>query len=150
MTRGNGALSVLIVEDEALLAMDIASIIEDAGHHVVGEVASLREFCELRLATPPDLAFVDIQLAEGSNGIDVSASMRALWPETMIVFITANPGKVPADCPGPHGIISKPFSRQGLTAALHFIGEGIRQPPPILPTPGNFRASPQLVTDWQL
>lgn len=139
-------MKVLIVEDEALLAMDIESMVEDAGHHVVGEAASLREVMALPSSLKPDLAFVDIQLDEGSSGIDVSASLRARWPDVAVVFVTANPKKIPADFAGAHGVISKPFSRNSLLTAIRYLEEGLLRPPPISPAPGSFRAFPRFQT----
>lgn len=141
-------LRILIVEDEALLAMDIEAMIEDCGHRVVGEAASLAEVRALGAMTGPDLAFVDIQLAEGSNGLDVAAFIQAHWQGTTVVFVTANPKKIPADFAGAFGIIPKPFSRAGLQSAMRYIEEGLRTPPPVLPQPRGFLMSPSVQGSW--
>jgi AmiR/NasT family two-component response regulator len=141
-------LRVLIVEDEALLAMDIEAIVEDCGHEVVGEAASLTDVHALGTLTPPDVAFVDVQLAEGSSGLDVAAFIQRHWADTAVVFVTANPKKVPDDCAGAHGIIPKPFSRSGLTAAMRYLEEGICRPPPITPPPRSFLASTRVKAAW--
>lgn len=141
-------LRVLIVEDEALLAMDIEAMIEDSGHEVVGEAASLDEVRALAAMAGPDVAFVDIQLANGSNGLDVAAFIRRHWTETAVVFVTANPKKIPPDFAGAHGIIPKPFSRAGLMSAMRYIEEGLRTPPPATPQPRSFVASPEVMDLW--
>lgn len=133
---------VLIVEDEALLAMDIEAMLADGGHEVIGEAASLDEVERLELAEAPDLAFVDIQLARGSSGLDVCALIRRRWAAAIIIFVTANPRKIPDDFCGAHGVIPKPFTRNGLVSALHYIEEGVCDPPPSSPQPGSFIASP--------
>jgi CheY-like chemotaxis protein len=140
-------LSILIVEDEALLAMDIEAMILDCGHHVVGEAASLREVRALSLAASPDIAFVDMQLDE-SSGLDVCALIQERWSATAIVFVTANPKKIPEDFCGAHGVIPKPFSRAGLMSAMRYIEEGICDPPPASVQPSSFLASPKLTIDW--
>ncbi len=61
-------LRFLIVEDEALLAMDIAMMIEDAGHVVAAEAAGLSEVEALAGRINPHIAFVDLQLADHSCG----------------------------------------------------------------------------------
>ena len=148
MERPKPPLAVLIVEDEALLAMDIEAMIEDVGHRVVGEAASLFDVEALDAALCPDLAFVDIQLAKGTSGLDVSSLIRTRWPRTFIVFVTANPKKLPPDYGGGHGVIPKPFSRNGLLSAMRYIEEGICTPPPVSPQPTSFLASPQFAASW--
>jgi CheY-like chemotaxis protein len=141
-------LRVLIVEDEALLAMDIEAMIEDTGHHVIAEAASLFDVEALPRDLAPDLAFVDIQLARDTSGIDVCRHIQASWPATFIVFVTANPKKIPADYCGAHGVIPKPFSRNGLMSAMRYIVEGVCDPPPVSPQPASFVASPIFAESW--
>lgn len=148
MTRPKAPLSVLIVEDEALLAMDIAAIVEDAGHHVVAEASSTDDVEELPAELRPDLAFVDIQLAAGASGLDVCALIQRRWSGAFIIFVTANPKKIPQDFCGAHGVIPKPFSNSGLKAAMKYIEEGVCDPPPVSPQPASFVASPAFAASW--
>lgn len=141
-------LRVLIVEDEALLAMDIESMIQDAGHLVIAESSSLGDVEALDIALRPDLAFVDVQLAKGSSGLDVCKLIHERWADTAIVFVTANPLKIPPDYCGHHGVIPKPFSRNGLMSAMRYIEEGVCDPPPVSPRPTSFIASPATDALW--
>lgn len=142
------SLRVLIVEDEALLVMDLESMLVDAGHLVVGEAASLRQMSDIPAESDPDIALVDINLAEGSCGLDVCAQIRHRWERTIVVFLTANPGQVPRDFGGGHGIIAKPFSRVCLMSAIRYIGEGVTAPPPASPPPACFFSSDALAVRW--
>lgn len=45
----------------------------------------------------PDLVFVDLQLARGTNGLDVSALLHKRWKNAIIVFVTGNPKVIPLD-----------------------------------------------------
>ena len=141
MTRPTAPLDVLIVEDEALLAMDLEAMVEDTGHGVVAEAASLPDVLALGETLHPDIAFVDIQLARGSSGIDVARLIRQRWPDTIVVFVTANPLKIPEDFAGAHGVIAKPFSRIGLLSAMSYIADSIIAPPSTAPAPPSFVAS---------
>lgn len=143
-------LRILIVEDEALLAMDIEAMIEDSGHEVVGEAASLTEVRDLSGLAEPDVAFVDIQLAGGSSGLDVAAFIHAHWQDTAVVFLTANPKKIPQDFAGAKGVIPKPFSRSGLIAAMRYLEEGLRRPPPVSAQPRSFLPSPEVQAEWDV
>lgn len=143
-------MDVLIVEDEAILVMDMELIIEGAGHHLVADASSFDEVADLAQTLQPDLAFVDLQLAKGSSGIEAAKLIRNRWPETTIVFVTANPKQLPDDFCGAHGVIPKPFSRLGMAAALKYIAEGVRNPPPLTPRPGSLIIAPHVASKWTI
>ncbi|MEF2552053.1 response regulator [Aurantimonas sp. A2-1-M11] len=142
------SFTFLIVEDEALLAMDMEAMIEDAGYEVAGECASLREVQALSRQLVPNVAFVDLHLAEGSSGIDVCAHIRAMWPDTLVVFVTGNPRKLPEDFAGGHGVLPKPFVRQDVLRIMQYLQEGINNPPPHSKPPASFHAAPSLLSAW--
>lgn len=135
-------LRVLVVEDEALLAWDLEALIEDSGHVVAGEARCLDSAVALADATDPQLAFVDVHLARNTSGLDVSTMIQQRWPDAMIVFVTANPQTIPNDLGGAHGVISKPFTRKGMSAALEFLTEGLCDPPPRVQQPECLMTSP--------
>lgn len=140
-------LRVLIVEDEALLAMELESIIEDNGHEVVGWAANARQARELIDHTQADVAFVDVHLADGPTGIEVADYIRA-HNQSMVVFLTANPKRLPENYAGAVGVISKPYTIGGLTAALRYLHEGVRKPPPVSSRPVGFTLAPDYARDW--
>ena len=67
-------MRVLIVEDEALVAMAIESMLVMAGHDAVGQADDLETALAAVDADMPDLALVDMQLARGCNGLDVAVA----------------------------------------------------------------------------
>jgi DNA-binding LytR/AlgR family response regulator len=148
MISPNAPLDILLVEDEFLIAMDLEMMIRDAGHQVMATCASLYDVEAQPTKIAPDVAFVDMQLARDTNGLQVNALIQERWPETIIVFLTANPKKVPDDFAGAHGLIAKPFSASGFTAALNYLQEGVCDPPPDMPEPGSFIASPAFAATW--
>lgn len=139
---------ILVVEDEALLVMDLEAMLEDEGHRLVGEAMSLSEVESLSLDAPPDIAFVDIQLADNSSGLDVCRLIKDRWPSTAVVFLTANPKMIPEDFLGAHGLIPKPFSRSGLLSAMRFIQQGLSDPPPRQDRPQSFIPAPAIDRAW--
>ena len=141
-------MGVLIVEDEMLLAMDLEAMIEDTGHQVLGEAATLEEVEALSGDIDPQLVFVDLHLAQGSDGLDVCLVVQRRWPQALIVFVTANVSKIPPDFCGAHGVIAKPFSHAGVTGAIKFLADGLSDPPPHLPLPASFTPSPSLDRRW--
>jgi DNA-binding LytR/AlgR family response regulator len=150
MLQRDAPLDVLIVEDEAILMMDLEMIVEDAGNRVVADAASFDEVVDLPDALQPHLALVDVQLANGSSGIEVAKLIRNRWPDAAIVFVTANPKQLPENYCGAHGVIPKPFSRLGMAAAINYIVEGVRNPPPLSPRPGSFIAAPHVAVKWAI
>jgi DNA-binding NarL/FixJ family response regulator len=60
--------SVLIVEDEGLIALDLAVLVEGLGYEVMGPVGSAKDAFALVVERPVDLALVDLNLADGPRG----------------------------------------------------------------------------------
>jgi CheY-like chemotaxis protein len=148
MQRPKPPLSVLIVEDEPLLAMDVEMMVKDAGHRVMAEAASLYDVEALDPAQSPDIAFVDMQLARNTTGLQVCSLIQERWSNTIIIFVTANPKKIPDDFSGAHGVIAKPFSRHGFMNALNYLQESVCTPPPVTALPGSFLPSEHLAATW--
>lgn len=149
MKRPKPPLNFLIVEDEFIIAMDIEMLIEDAGHRAMAVTASLQDVLALPEDDVPDVALVDMQLAHGSTGLQVNEAIQARWPDTIVVFVTANPKKIPEDFAGAQGVIAKPFSAAGFTGALKYLEEGICDPPPVSPQSGSFVASPAFAASFE-
>jgi CheY-like chemotaxis protein len=83
------SLRVLIVEDEFFIALDLQDQVEDLGHVVTGVAHDVESCKRCAREQPPDLALMDLRLANGASGIDAS---RWLY-EVMVVrciFISGN------------------------------------------------------------
>ncbi len=147
MPEKKDPLRVLIVEDEALLAMELEGLVEDAGHMVVGWATSSGEARELVDATEADIAFVDVHLTDGPTGVSVAEYIERKRC-SMVVFMTANPKRIPENFAGAIGVIAKPYTMNGLMAALRYLHEGVRKPPPVSALPVGFTLSPTFKTSW--
>ncbi len=140
-------LNVLIVEDEALLAMELESLIEDAGHKVVGWATSSTEAREMADGIDADVALVDIHLTDGPTGVEVADHIRQ-GKRSVVVFMTANPKRIPGHFSGAIGVIAKPYTTSGLMSALRYLQEGVRRPPPQCALPAGFTLSPDYAVQW--
>lgn len=140
-------LKVLIVEDEALLAMELESLVEEAGHSVVGWATSSTEAKAMVDSTEADIAFVDIHLTDGPTGVEVAEHI-GVKKNSMVVFMTANPKRIPDHFAGAIGVIAKPYTMNGLMSALRYLQEGVRRPPPKSVLPAGFTLSPAFETVW--
>lgn len=109
---------VLIIEDEPLIAMDLESLVRDLGHDVSAIATTHGEAVEAAVAHRPTLVLADIQLADDSSGID--AVKEILTEFTVpVIFITAFPERLlTGDRPEPAFLITKPFQRSSVKAAI--------------------------------
>lgn len=109
---------VMVIEDEPIIAMDIQSIVEDLGHDCTGIADTRARAVALARETKPDLILADIQLADGSSGID---AVRDILPDlpVPVIFITAYPERLlTGERPEPTFLITKPFRRSAVEAAI--------------------------------
>ncbi|MGB0085854.1 MAG: response regulator [Rhodomicrobiaceae bacterium] len=103
------ATDVLIIEDEPLIAMDLESLMQEMGHRVIGTASTRAEAVELAARQRPGLVLSDIQLADGSSGLDAVNDLLASF-EAPVVFITAFPERLlTGERPEPAFLITKPF-----------------------------------------
>jgi CheY-like chemotaxis protein len=112
-------LRILVVEDEILIALELESLLQDIGHEVVGLASSSVEAIALGQDLRPNLAFVDIHLADGPTGVDVARRLTALG--VTVLFMTANAKRIPEDAAGAQGVISKPYTERGVRQALAYV-----------------------------
>ncbi|MBY3395195.1 response regulator [Rhizobium laguerreae] len=96
---------VLIVEDEFLIALDLEATVEGMGMQVAG-LANDREQA-LRLAPLADIAFVDVNLADGPTGPEIGRQL-AQEHGIAVVFMTGNPEVVADGVKGAVGVVQKP------------------------------------------
>ena len=134
-------LRFLIVEDEALLLMQLEASVEAEGHEVVGTAMSAGEAIALARLVEPDVAFIDLQLLDGPTGMFVAQHLRGT-EKTLFVFITANATRLPSDYDGAAGVVSKPFSQAGITATIRYLTSCMRNPSPDLTAPPELRIAP--------
>ena len=112
------AARVLIIEDEPVIAMDLESIVEGLGHAVAATTDTRDRAVEAAMAEKPDLVLADIQLADGSSGIDAVHDILAAFG-VPVIFITAYPERLlTGERPEPAYLITKPFQEAQLRAAI--------------------------------
>lgn len=111
--------AVLVIEDEAIIALDIVDIVRGIGHRVTGTARTHVEAVALALNDRPDLILADIQLADKSSGIEAVNEILAEFPDTPVIFITAFPERLlTGDRPEPAFLITKPFTEDQLRSAV--------------------------------
>ncbi|WP_369751250.1 response regulator [Novosphingobium sp. AP12] len=106
--------SVLIVEDEIFIAMEIERILEEAGYRVVAIAADRQE--ALRVGGNADLAFIDLNLRDGPTGADIAREL-ASQHDVRVVYVTANPAQIGEPAASAIGCIRKPFTDDAILSA---------------------------------
>ncbi len=142
------SLRILIVEDEALLAMELKALVEEAGHSVAGWAISSEEARSMAGEVLADVALVDVHLVDGPTGVDVGEYITTNGLSA-VVFVTANPKRIPENFVGAVGVIAKPYTLNGVKSALRYLHEGVRRPPPASELPVGFTLSPHFASSWR-
>lgn len=112
------ATDILIIEDEPLIAMDIEEMVESLGHRVVGTARTHAEATALFSKAKPRMILADIQLADGSSGID---AVNEILTSTSVpvIFITAFPERLlTGERPEPAFLVTKPFNPEMVKALI--------------------------------
>jgi len=112
------ATDVLIIEDEPVIAADIEALVKELGHTVVDIAATRTEAVDAIGRSRPGLVLADIQLADGSSGIDAVKDILSEM-DVPVIFITAFPERLlTGERPEPTFLITKPFQPETVKAAI--------------------------------
>jgi len=112
------ATNILIIEDEALIAMDLQSLVENLGHEVKGIARTRTEAVALAKNKDLGLILADIQLADGSSGLDAVNDLLNTF-EVPVIFITAYPERfLTGTRPEPAFLITKPYQPAMVSAVI--------------------------------
>jgi DNA-directed RNA polymerase specialized sigma24 family protein/CheY-like chemotaxis protein len=110
------ATDVLIIEDETFIALDLEGLVESLGHRVLGVARTHSEAVALANQKRPGIILADIQLADGSSGLDAVNEMLRTF-EVPVIFITAYPERfLTGERPEPAFLIAKPFQPATVSA----------------------------------
>ncbi|MCA8880963.1 MAG: response regulator [Rhodobacteraceae bacterium] len=110
---------VLIIEDEAIIAMDLEGIVAGIGHDITGIARTASKAVELGKADRPDLVLADIHLADDSSGIDAVNALMSHFGELPVIFITAYPERLlTGERPEPAFLIAKPYNEDQVRSAI--------------------------------
>ncbi len=105
----------LVVEDDVLVAMDMAAALTDGGAEKVAICASISAALQEMERTPPDLLVLDVHLADRDDGWSLAELAMQLSPvPPLIVFSTATPDSIPAETAALGHVLAKPFPPDAL------------------------------------
>jgi DNA-binding LytR/AlgR family response regulator len=109
---------ILIIEDEPLTAAHLQALVQSLGHEVTGIARTHRDALKLAHDRKPDLILSDIQLADGSSGVEaVNEILGEL--EAPVIFVTGHPEMLLTGAkPEPTFLIAKPFNAETVKAVI--------------------------------
>lgn len=136
-------LRVLIVEDQALLAMELELVLCESGCDVVGCAMDMAGALAIAEQHRPELALIDINLLDGMTGPDIARHLIKEYGSA-VVFLTANPEQIPDGFAGALGAVSKPFDEATIRGVVAFARQFIRHGA-LGETPRRFSPAPWLV-----
>ena len=112
------SVPILIIEDEPMIAMELARIVRELGHRVCGTAARQSDAVELASRTQPALILADIQLKGAGSGITAVQEILKKF-EVPVIFVTGFPERLlTGEMVEPAFVIPKPFSPDMLKASI--------------------------------
>lgn len=134
----------MIVEDQAILAMELELVLADSGCDVVGCAMDTVGALTIADRERPDLALIDVNLLDGLTGPQIAQKLVADYGSA-VVFLTANPEQIPEGFAGALGAVCKPFDEQTIRGVVAFARQFIVHKT-LGDAPRRFRLAPWLTT----
>jgi two-component system, response regulator PdtaR len=117
-------MNILVVEDDAIIALSLVVILEEAGHTVVGPTRSADEALELSCSQHPILALIDINLDGEPAGIELARTLQRRGISS--VFVSAQHAQAWANKDAAVGLIAKPYSAASVCRSLEALEPMLR------------------------
>lgn len=110
---------ILIIEDDALIADDIETIVSGMGHEVTGNADTHAKAVELAMQDEPDLILADVVLADDTSGADAARDILSAYNDKPVIFITGHPERLlTGERPEPTFLIPKPYMHDQVRTAV--------------------------------
>ena len=128
------SLRILVIEDDILVALDVAETLQAAGHNVIGIADDVAEALQIDVVRPPDLALVDLHLVRGKHGPEIAAALQERGIHCL--FISGSTPEPDAEKYA-LGCLTKPVEPRALVQAVGVVddvlsGNPLRRQPPNL------------------
>ena len=134
-------LKVLIAEDDLMIADMVEMLLVDAGYEVCGIACTVAEAVALTQSHKPDLAVIDVRLADGDLGTEIVAQLRGLH-RPGVLYATANASAVMLTAADGHACLSKPYRSPDLLRSLEIVAEIVATGTASPPFPRGFQVLP--------
>lgn len=112
------ALIVLIVEDEPLVRMVAAEMVEEAGFATIEAGDADQALTVLDALDSVDVLFTDVDMPGDMTGLELAALVRKRWPAVKVIITSGRTRPTADDLPEPSKFITKPYTQDTLNRAL--------------------------------
>ena len=129
---------VLIAEDDLMIADMIEEILVNDGYEVCGIARTVAEGVELGRRHKPDLAVLDLRLADGGLGTEIAAQLSDL-DHFGVLYATGNAGHVHLTAVNGHACLAKPYVAGDLLRGLKIVSDIVKTGTVSLPFPRGFQ-----------
>lgn len=126
-------MKILLVEDEALIALTLEMTLSEAGYTVLGPVGNVTRALDLARQDIPNLALVNIHLQDGGSGIELARKLRDRWM-VPVLFVSGQRADALAHRDVAIGFMEKPYTADAVLASVRLIQHLLENHPPPSPT----------------
>jgi DNA-binding NtrC family response regulator len=112
-------VSVLIVEDETLIAVFTASALQDAGYSVISVSSADEAIAVLESRNDVRVLVTDIDMPGSMDGLKLAAAVRNRWPPIQMIIVSGKKSPGTEQMPSGAIFIPKPFDPMGVVGAVH-------------------------------
>jgi CheY-like chemotaxis protein len=109
---------ILIVEDEALIRLDAADMIRDAGYDVVEAANADQAIVILESRFDITVVFTDIEMPGSMDGLKLAAAVRGRWPPIKIIATSGDARVTLDDLPKGGRFLAKPYTSSEIAGAI--------------------------------
>ena len=117
-------MKILVVEDEPLIRLGLASVIEDAGYEVVEAASADEAIRRLEANREIGLVLTDVDMPGSMDGIQLANYVRGRWPPIRLIVISGKVGVKPGELPHGARFMSKPYQEPALMRLVETMLEG--------------------------
>lgn len=118
MSEGHAGSAVLVVEDEALIRLDIVDCLEEAGCEVEEAANAAQAVRILESRKDIRLVFTDVDMPGSMDGLKLAAYVRDRWPPIKIIVTSGHVSVMPDQIPAGGRFFSKPYDRPEIAEAI--------------------------------
>jgi len=133
--------TVMIAEDELLIADMMAEVLADSGYDICGIARSVAAAIELGERRRPELAVIDLHLADRGIGSEIGVRLRC-GGRLGVLYITGSPGEAVLTTDDGDACLRKPFRLAELVGAVKIVERIANAEAADLPIPRGFKNLP--------
>ncbi len=139
---------VLIAEDDLMIADMAEEVLVERGYEVCGIARTVADAVELGRRHKPDLAVIDLRLADGGLGTDVAAQLGALG-RIGVLYATGNSSQIIMNAVYGDGCLTKPYRTDDLVRGLEIVADIVATGKATPPFPRGFRVLSAVGTEYR-